>query len=63
MWLVLSVLFFMIVMASAVFGFGWFFASFAWALRIAFWFFLIGGIITLIMYFVNRGKRQPTNPQ
>jgi uncharacterized membrane protein YtjA (UPF0391 family) len=57
--IVLSILFFILLAASAVFGFGWFFASFAWLFSILFWVFLIGLIVSLIMAVVNRGERQP----
>jgi uncharacterized membrane protein YtjA (UPF0391 family) len=57
----LSVIFFMILAASAVVGFGWFYAGFAWLFRILFWFFLIAFIVTLILGLFNRGGRQPTN--
>ncbi len=59
MFILLSILFFLLLMASAVFGFGWFYISFAWLLRILFWVFLIGGIVFLIVALVNRGKKQP----
>jgi hypothetical protein len=57
--LILSFIFFMLLAASAVFGFGWFYVGFAWFFRIIFWVFLIGLIVSLIVGLTSRGKRQP----
>jgi hypothetical protein len=59
--LFLSAIFFMVLVASAVFGFGWFYISFAWLFRILFWFFLIAFIVTLIVGLFNRGGQKPTS--
>jgi hypothetical protein len=56
-----SIIFFLLLIASATIGFGWFYFSVAWLFRILFWFFLIGGIVTLIVWLFNRGKPQPGN--
>jgi hypothetical protein len=53
----LASFFFIALMVSAVFGFGWLYVSFAWFFRIIFWVFLIGMIVALIMALVNRGKK------
>jgi uncharacterized membrane protein YtjA (UPF0391 family) len=61
MWFILSIFFFIVLCSSAVFGFGWFYYSFAWLFRILFWFFLIGLIVSLIVGLTNRGKpKTPT---
>jgi hypothetical protein len=56
MFIILSIFFFMVVMAAAVFGFGWFYVSFAWLFRILFWVFLFGGIAALVVGLVGRGS-------
>jgi hypothetical protein len=58
--LFLAIFFFLVLVASAVFGFGWFFVSFAWLFRIMFWVFLIGLIVSLILALTHRGGGQPT---
>lgn len=58
MFIVLTILFFMALAASAIFGFGWFFVELAWIFSILFWVFLIGLIVSLVMAIV-RGRRQP----
>jgi hypothetical protein len=59
---ILASFFFLVLIASAVFGFGWFYVGFAWIFRILFWFFLIGMIVSLIVALTHRGSRQPPQP-
>ena len=54
MFILLAILFFVLLAASAVFGFGWFFVELAWIFSILFWVFLIGLVVSIVVAIVNR---------
>ncbi len=63
MFILLAIFCFMVMAASVVFGFGWFYVSFAWIFRIIFWVFLFALIGSLIAALLNRGKQEPPPPK